>query len=387
MVLGFAPLCLAGLINTLEIPSFSPAVFRQSILPSKVEIPSFAPADFPPSTRQNDGTLAGRYDVRETMAILQNVNQPGYNSWFYLAWITTVDGAKYHVTTNIGIVGAGKQGYMIAGMLGAEDLSDFSSTGTTYAEPGSGSAEFLNLVAPNQNLSSPRGSDNYTDTFLSLSYGQVAVSLNAKPTGPNVYMGGSGYITLEPLGPSDFTIVPPGYSWYWGNPHMQISGNITVKGKSLQIDPAQSFAFLERQWGQMLLTNWYAFWLYLSNGIFIHAWINQPDIHGFNQDDVAVVTIWHPNGVHEVLQADATSRAWGVSRNARNGRLYFSKFQLDLALKNTSLRMTKYAHDALFRAAEGVTMDLSEAYTQGFGTWDGEDVSLFGHVEQVSTLE
>ncbi|KAI0568865.1 hypothetical protein TUN199_11804 [Pyrenophora tritici-repentis] len=215
MVLGFAPLCLAGLINTLEIPSFSPAVFRQSILPSKVEIPSFAPADFPPSTRQNDGTLAGRYDVRETMAILQNVNQPGYNSWFYLAWITTVDGAKYHVTTNIGIVGAGKQGYMIAGMLGAEDLSDFSSTGTTYAEPGSGSAEFLNLVAPNQNLSSPRGSDNYTDTFLSLSYGQVAVSLNAKPTGPNVYMGGSGYITLEPLGPSDFTIVPPGYSWYW----------------------------------------------------------------------------------------------------------------------------------------------------------------------------
>ena len=169
---------------------------------------------------------------------------------------------------------------------------------------------------------------------------------------------------------------------------MRISGNITVKGKELQIDPKQSFGFLERQWGQMELRNWYLYWLYLSNGIFLHAWINEPTLGGIDPNEIAVVTIWHPNGAHEVLPVDTTSRAWDPERNERTGKLYFNEFELNLSTRNASLRVTKFARDALLHPIADYPgmLNVSEAYAQGQGTWEGEPVEIFGHVEQTSTL-
>lgn len=132
-----------------------------------------------------------------------------------MAWLTTVGGEKYHVTANVVIIGAGDQGHQIVGMLGFEDLSDYSITGKVVAEPGSGNTEFLNIVTQSANLTSPQGSDNYTDVFYSVKYPDVAANMHFQPTGPNIYMGGSGYVTLNPTGPSDYYVVPPGYSWYW----------------------------------------------------------------------------------------------------------------------------------------------------------------------------
>jgi hypothetical protein len=40
-------------------------------------------------------------------------------------------------------------------------------------------------------------------------------SITFQPTGPNIYLRGSGYVALKPLNPSDYNIVPPGYTWYW----------------------------------------------------------------------------------------------------------------------------------------------------------------------------
>lgn len=154
----------------------------------------------------------------------------------------------------------------------------------------------------------------------------------------------------------------------------------------MAIDPTQSFGFLERQWGQMELRNWYSYWLYLSNGIFVHAWLNEPTVDGTNSGELAVVTIWYPNGAHEVLPSDTTSRAWDASRSSKTGELYFNEFQLDLSIRNASLRVTKFARDAIFDPVAGVATNLSEAYAQGQGMWEGKPVLVFGHVEQKSAL-
>lgn len=99
--------------------------------------------------------------------------------------------------------------------MGLEDLSNSSYSGGIILEPGTASAEFLNVQAPSQNLSSPQGSDNYTDLYFSGDYAGISANLHMQPTGPNLYPGGSGYVTLNPVSPSDYFVVPPGYSWYW----------------------------------------------------------------------------------------------------------------------------------------------------------------------------
>jgi hypothetical protein len=50
---------------------------------SAMEIPSFAPPDFPTSTIDNDGTHAGRYDVRKTMVWLDEKNPKNLNRYAF----------------------------------------------------------------------------------------------------------------------------------------------------------------------------------------------------------------------------------------------------------------------------------------------------------------
>ncbi|KAK0621085.1 Kievitone hydratase [Lasiodiplodia hormozganensis] len=323
------------------------------------------------------------------MAIVQDPFQEGLNSWFYVLWLTTVDGRKYHLTINTVINGAGEQGHAISGFMGLEDLSNSSYSGGIILEPGTASTEFLNVQAPSQNLSSPQGSDNYTDLYFSGDYAGISANLHMQPTGPNLYPGGSGYVTLNPVSPSDYFVVPPGYSWYWGNPHLKVEGTIKLNDQDVEIDTSNSFGFLERQWGDMQLRNWYLYWVYLSNGIFLHVWINEPTLEGFNSDSIAIATVWHPNGVHEVLPVDNTTRAWDTTRSPKTGNLYFNEFQLDLSTRNSSIRVTKPTRDTLLipLADYGAPLlNVSEAYVQGRGTWEGEAVEVFGHLEQISTL-
>ncbi|GME37622.1 putative mucin-1 (muc-1) protein [Neofusicoccum parvum] len=322
------------------------------------------------------------------MAIVQDPFQAGLNSWFYVLWLTTIDGEKYHLTINSGINGAGDQGLAVAGFLGLEDLSNFTHSGGIIKESGTASTASLSLQAPSQNLSSPLGSDNYTDMYYSGDYGGISTKLHMQPTGPNLYLGGSGYVTLSPASPSDYLVAPPGYSWYWGNPNLRVEGTITLNGRDVEIDSSNSFGFLERQWGNMQLRNWYLYWIYLSNGVFLHVWINEPTLDGFNVDDISIATVWYPNGVHEVLPVDNTTTAWDTSRSPKTGKLYFNEFQLNLSSRNSSIRVTKPIRDTVLipLADYGSLLNVSEAYIQGEGFWEGQPVEVFGHLEQISTL-
>lgn len=174
-----------------------------------------------------------------------------------------------------------------------------------------------------------------------------------------------------------------------GNPHLKVEGTIKLNDQDVEIDTSNSFGFLERQWGDMQLRNWYLYWVYLSNGIFLHVWINEPTLEGFNSDSIAIATVWHPNGVHEVLPVDNTTRAWDTTRSPKTGNLYFNEFQLDLSTRNSSIRVTKPTRDTLLIPLAdygGPLLNVSEAYVQGHGTWKGEAVEVFGHLEQISTL-
>jgi hypothetical protein len=123
----------------------------------------------------------------------------------------------------------------------------------------------------------------------------------------------------------------------------------------------------------------------------LHAWNNELTLTGIDPNEIAVVTIWHPHRAHEVLPVDTTSRAWDTERNERTCKVYFNELELNLSTRNASLRVTKSARDALlhpiadYHGYPGM-LDVSEAYAQGQGTWEGEPVEIFGHVEQISTL-
>lgn len=173
-----------------------------------------------------------------------------------------------------------------------------------------------------------------------------------------------------------------------GNPNLKIDGTIKLNGEDVQLDTSNSFGYLERQWGHMELHNWYLYWVYLSNGVFLHVWINEPILDGFSSDEIAIATVWYPNGVHEVLPVDNTTRAWDVARSPKTGNLYFNEFRLDLSTRNSSIRVTKPTRDTVLipLAEEGPLLNVSEAYVQGQGTWEGEPVEVFGHLEQISTL-
>ncbi|KAG2024240.1 hypothetical protein GB937_003887 [Aspergillus fischeri] len=344
-----------------------------------LEVPSFAPPKFPASTIDNDGTHAGRYDVRKTMVWLDEENPDNLNSYFFLFWLTTVDGRKYHVTLAPNFFRGST-----TGIFRVEDLQDLSSTGATVFAPGTGSTEFLDFRSEIQNLTSPRGSDNYTDLTISTNYAGVQLNVHITPTGKNLYVGGGGGITLSSDG-NDFRRVIPGYSWYWGNPTLRLNGTLTVNGEEIAIDCDQSRGYFERQWGEFGISGGhYGYWLYLSNGLMIHGWVVGPTIEQpFGVP--AWATVWHPNGVHEVVEVGKNTTAFDVWKSEYSGLDYFKQVKLDIPTRQARFNIHQLIRESELRPLSGTDgYNISEAYAQGEGVWEGEHVTFFGHLEQLS---
>ncbi|KAJ6018551.1 hypothetical protein N7522_002015 [Penicillium canescens] len=235
--------------------------------------------EFPVSTIDSDGAHAGRYDVRKTLVWLDDENPNNLNSYFFLFWLTTVDGRKYH------------------------------------------------------NLTSPRGSDNYTGLNISTNYAGVQLNVHVTPTGNNLYIGGGGGITLLSDG-NDF-------------------------GESYLGTPGYSRGYFERQWGEFGISGGhYGYWLYLSNGLMVHKWVVGP-------------TVEHPNGVHEVVEVGRNTTAFNVN--------------LDIPSRQARLDINQLIRESELRPLPGANgYNISEAYAQGEGVWEGELVKFYGHLEQLS---
>lgn len=167
---------------------------------------------------------------------------------------------------------------------------------------------------------------------------------------------------------------------------MRLNGTLTVNGEVLQVDYNQSFAYMERQAGTFDLSGYYAFWLYLSNGLMIHSWVVGPTL------DVpygvpSFATVWYPNGLHEVVSVDPTSTASDIWISNSTRKTYFNKFVFNLSAKNASLTIEQAVRNRELGPLPGTQgYTISEAYGQGSGVWDGEEVQFFGHIEQLSSI-
>lgn len=118
----------------------------------------------------------------------------------------------------------------------------------------------------------------------------------------------------------------------------------------------------------------------------IHSWSLAPTPEG-ELSQRGWVTIWHPNGLHEVVEIDPSSRALDKWVSTKTGLSYFSKFELILSTRGASFTVEQSAKYSEVTPAEGYHgYNITEGYGQGTGTWDGENVTFFGHVEQLSFL-
>ncbi|KAH6651502.1 hypothetical protein BKA67DRAFT_330691 [Truncatella angustata] len=109
---------------------------------------------------------------------------------------------------------------------------------------------------------------------------------------------------------NDLSRLIPGYSWYWANPSYQM-GTYGIG------------------------TGYLAFWLYCSNGLVIHSWALSPSSEG-DFGSPAWATVWHPNGLHEVVAVDADSNASDPWWSPYSGKKYFNKFNFNLSMRNAS---------------------------------------------------
>lgn len=105
------------------------------------------------------------------------------------------------------------------GIFALNDLQNLSQQalgGTAFA-PGTGKADQVYLESAIQNFSSPAGGDNYTDLYYKADFAGVNLDVHLSPTGKNLYIGGSGGVTIAPNSASgdDYRRLIPGYSWYW----------------------------------------------------------------------------------------------------------------------------------------------------------------------------
>jgi hypothetical protein len=324
------------------------------------------------------------------------------HSYYFLFWITTMDGSKYHLCIDPILMGNTTTGSFYS-LNDLNNPSAFKATGASYVGPGSGSTEALNFRSVPHNVTSPRGSDNFSTVVLDTDFAGVKVNMILHPTGKNMYYGGVGGIVTPGYG-DDFTIIPPGWSWYWvrlsliffnysklnlaqANPHVQVEGTITLDGKPVSIDTSQSFGLLERQYGafDVKREGFYLFWAYLPNGIVVQVWVISPRADGSGPSGMA--TIWHPDGLHEVAAVDmSATRAWDASVSTATGREYFNKFKVTLATRNITFDFEKSIRDAELRPAQGKAgVIVSESYCEGTVRWDGEDLPWFGHCEELST--
>ncbi|KAG5657403.1 hypothetical protein KAF25_005967 [Fusarium avenaceum] len=304
--------------------------------------------------------------------------------YYFLLWLTTLDGRKYHICVDPILFGNTTTGAFYS-LNDLNDPSEFKSTGASYMGPGYGSSEALNFRSVPHNVTSPRGSDNFSTIALDTDFAGVKVNTIIHPTGKNMYYGGMGGIVTPGFG-DDYTTIPPGWSWYWANPHLQVTGTITLDGKPVSIDTAQSFGLLERQYGPFDVNTkgFYLFWAYLPNGVVVQVWVISPRADGTGPSGMA--TIWHPNGLHEVSPVDMSStRAWDVSVSKTTKREYFNKFNVALVARNARFSFEKPIRDAEIRPAPGQTgLIVSESYCEGTVEWDNEVLPWFGHCEELS---
>lgn len=153
----------------------------------------------------------------------------------------------------------------------------------------------------------------------------------------------------------------------------------------MEIDHRQSRGYFERQWGQFgIAGGHYGYWLYLSNGLMVHGWVVSPTVdEPFGVP--AWATIWHPNGLHEVVEVDNTTRAFDIWKSEYSGHNYFTEFVLKLNCRNARFNIHQLIKKSELRALPGTQgYNITEAYGYGEGVWDGQNVTFYGHIEQLS---
>ncbi|CAG9948902.1 unnamed protein product [Clonostachys rosea f. rosea IK726] len=331
-------------------------------------------------------TSANRYDAQKTLAYV-TTDTNNVNNVFMLYWITTKDGHKYHLTSNAGLRGANLLGTFIS----LNDLQDLTSRGASILEPGSGNPGRLELKSASQTITSPDAGDRWTGTHLELDLAGVRLDVTLQPTGGNFYYGGSGGIQLTNRGPDpDGSAALPGWSWYWANPTTRLAGKLSIDGREHEIDPEQSYALFERQWGNFHIgKGYYALWFYFESGEVLISWSMEPNTDGVSE--IAFASVWHPNGWHEMLPVGPKSRASDIDVSPRTGVKYFNKFFLDLPARNAHFTFDKCVRDGELIPGLPEQRDkyitISESYGEGIGFWDNKEVRIQGHVEQLSTLK
>lgn len=110
--------------------------------------------------------------------------------------ITTVEGKKFHLTTNAGTKGTERLGTFIS----FNDLQNMTGRGRTLIEAGAASSEHLNMHNDTQSIVSPANGVIWTSTRHKLRLLRIELDTVLAPTGKNFYYGGSGGIQLMPSG-------------------------------------------------------------------------------------------------------------------------------------------------------------------------------------------
>ncbi|KAI8938551.1 hypothetical protein NX059_004437 [Plenodomus lindquistii] len=389
---------------------------------------SWAPPLYPQSTAENDGTNDNRYDVRKTLAYVTD-DTNNVNNVFMLYWITTTTGEKYHLTTNAGLRGS----QVLGSFLSFNDLQTGTTRGASIMEPGTGNKARLEMRGASQTVIAPEDGDKWTNTAHMVDLCGVKLETVLQPTGQQFYYGGSGGIQLQPRGPDpDYSTSLPGWSWYWvrvsspflpfpplsspfksqlcichaeharerafvsmliltsivqTNPTTRVQGSITVDGKRHEIDPEQSFSIFERQWGNFhIFSGYIALWFWLETGEVLISWNMEPTADGVSK--VAFASIWHPNGLHETIPVGPNTKFSDLRASKETGIKYFNKFFLDLPARNASFTFEKWFSEDELRPVEGQRyITIGESYGEGTAKWNGKDIKIHGHVEQLSSLK
>ncbi|KAM6530432.1 hypothetical protein FALCPG4_008560 [Fusarium falciforme] len=344
---------------------------------------SWTPPSYPPTNIENDGTRVNRYDCRKTLAYTTD-DTNNVNNVYMLYWIVTEDGRKYHLNSNAGLTKS-----MFGTFLSLNDFQTMEARGASTLAPAIVEEGLMSRKCDPQSIVSPSHGDQWTGTEMSIDYLGVKLDVIIKPTGGNFYYGGGGGIQLAPRGPDpDPALTHPGWSWYWANPTTRLEGTLTVDGEEHRIDTEKSFALFERQWGNFHIgAGYWALWFYLETGEVVISWGMEPTSDG--KVETSFASIWHPNGIHEMIPVGSETRGSDISMSAATGLKYFNHFFIDLPARNASFTFKKW-----FRNAELVPdppelkyITISESYGEGTAMWNGNEVKLFGHAEQLSTLK
>lgn len=170
-------------------------------------------------------------------------------------------------------------------------------------------------------------------------------------------------------------------------PNTRVSETLSIDGTTHKIDPKESFALFERQWGNFGVgKGHYLLCLFLETGEVLCPWSLEPELDGTAK--IAFASIWHPNGLHEMIPVGPKSKAEDISASSKTGVKYFNKFFLDLTARNASFTFTKWIREAeITPTVEQRCIVISESYGEATARLDGRDIRVHGHVKQLSTLK